>query len=120
MSRTFQCKAVPSKWLENNGHRLDCGPYMSGAIEAKELLRKHATEPLRTLVSRQNGGIFNGPGFPRVYVDDLAHGVPFLGSTDILSADLSFLPLLSKKQIEENPALVLSEGWSLITTTLSL
>lgn len=40
MSRKFQCRAVPSSWLENNGRRLDCGPYMSGAIEAKELLKK--------------------------------------------------------------------------------
>jgi type I restriction enzyme S subunit len=47
MSRKFQCRAVPSSWLENNGRRLDCGPYMSGAIEAKELLKKIKTESLR-------------------------------------------------------------------------
>ncbi|WP_439098802.1 methylation-associated defense system restriction endonuclease subunit S MAD5 [Allochromatium vinosum] len=111
----FQCKAVPSKWLENNGRRLDCGPYMSGAVEAKELLKKHRTEPLCDLTTGYNGGIFNGPRFPRIYVEDRAHGVPFLGSTDILHADLSFLSLLSKKQVDANPALVLDEGWSLIT-----
>lgn len=115
MSRTFQCKAVPSKWLENNGRRLDCGPYMSGAIEAKELLKKHRTEPLSDLTAGYNGGIFNGPRFPRIYVENRAHGVPFLGSTDILHADLSFLSLLSKKQVDANPALILDEGWSLIT-----
>lgn len=115
MSRTFQCKAVPSKWLENNGRRLDCGPYMSGAVEAKELLKKHRTESLSDLTAGYNGGIFNGPRFPRIYVEDRAHGVPFLGSTDILHADLSFLSLLSKKQVDANPALVLDEGWSLIT-----
>ena len=44
MSRKFQVKSVPSTWLENNGRRLDCGPYLSGAIEARELLEA-ALEP---------------------------------------------------------------------------
>ena len=65
MSRKFKVKAVPSTWLENNGRRLDCGPYMSGAIEAKELLKRHATVALETLTTGHNGGIFNGPRFPR-------------------------------------------------------
>ncbi|AJY71290.1 hypothetical protein RW64_17895 [Geobacter sulfurreducens] len=115
MSRKFQIKTVPSTWLENNGRRLDCGPYMSGAVEAKELLKKHRTEPLRDLTTGHNDGIFNGPRFPRIYVDDLANGVPFLGSTDILDADLSYVSLLSKKQVDGNPALVIDEGWTLIT-----
>lgn len=115
MSRKFQCKAIPSTWLEIDGRRLDCGPYMSGAVEAREHLKKHHTESLKVLTGGHNGGIFNGPRFPRVYVDDLDKGVPFLGSTDILDADLSFVSLLSKKQVEGNPALVLDEGWTLIT-----
>lgn len=115
MSRKFQCRAIPSTWLENNGRRLDCGPYMSGAVEAKELLKRHKTEVLSNLTAGHNGGIFNGPRFPRVYVDDPMNGVPFLGSTDILDADLSHVSLLSKKQVEGNPALVLDEGWTLIT-----
>jgi len=115
MNRRFQCRAIPSSWLENNGRRLDCGPYMSGAVEARELLKRHKTEPLKTLTAERNGGIFNGPRFPRVYVDGPAHGVPFLGSTDILDADLSNVSFLSKKQVDGNPALVIDEGWTLIT-----
>jgi len=38
MNRKFQVKAVPRSWIEKQGRRLDCGPYLSGAIEAKELL----------------------------------------------------------------------------------
>lgn len=115
MSRKFQCKVIPSTWLEGNGRRLDCGPYMSGAVEVKELLKKHPIERLITLTADRNGGIFNGPRFARIYVDDPAQGVPFLGSTDILDADLSFVSLLSRKQVAANPALVLDEGWTLIT-----
>jgi type I restriction enzyme S subunit len=115
MSRKFQCRAILSTWLESNGRRLDCGPYMSGAVEAKELLKKHPTELLKDLTAGHNGGIFNGPRFPRIYVDDLENGVSFLGSIDILDADLSYVSLLSKKQVEGNPALVLDEGWTLMT-----
>ena len=83
MSRKFQYKAVPSSWLDINGRRLDCGPYMSGAIEAKELLKKHRTEPLKELTAGHNGGIYNGPQFVRNYVEDPAHGVPFLTTSTI-------------------------------------
>jgi hypothetical protein len=115
MSRHFQVKTVPSIWLENNGRRLDCGPYMYGAIEAKELLKNFNTEPLSALTSGHAGGIFNGPRFPRIYVESEDAGVPFLGSTDILQADLSNLLLLSKRQVAAIPSLLLEEGWTLIT-----
>ena len=115
MSRHFQVKTVPSTWLENNGRRLDCGPYMYGAIEAKELLKNFDTEPLSALTSGHAGGIFNGPRFPRIYVESEDAGVPFLGSTDILQADLSNLLLLSKRQVAAIPSLVIDEGWTLIT-----
>ena len=115
MSRKFQIKAVPSTWLESNGRRLDCGPYFSGAIEAKELLKRHRISPLKNVTAGYNNGIFNGPRFPRVYVEDPSNGIPFLGSTDILDAGLSNLSLLSKKQVQRNPALVIDEGWTLIT-----
>lgn len=110
-------KVVPSAWLEKEGRRLDCGPYLSGAVEAKLLLEQlRATrKPLRGVTLRGLAGIFNGPRFPRAYVSDPAHGVPFLGSTDVLDADLRYLPLLSKKQVAADPALVVDEGWTLIT-----
>jgi type I restriction enzyme, S subunit len=95
MSRKFQCKTIPSTWLENNGRRLDCGPYMSGAVEAKELLKKHSTVPLQDLTAGHNGGIFNGPRFPRVYVQDPEHGVPFLGSTDTPTVSPLLTPIAS-------------------------
>jgi hypothetical protein len=111
MSRKFQCKTVPSKWLENNGRRLDCGPYMSGALEAKELLRKHITEPLRNVTSE----IYHAGRESRIWVDSPEFGVPFMGSTDILAMDLSCLPLISKKQIASNPKFSIEKGWTLIT-----
>ena len=110
-------KLVSSAWLEEAGHRLDCGPYLSGAMEAKVLLAKMKAKkkPLRSLTKGGMAGIFNGPRFPRTYVLDAQYGVPFLGSTDILQADLSFVPLLARRQVQAQPELVINEGWTLIS-----
>lgn len=111
MSRKFQCKAIPSTWLENSGRRLDCGPYMSGAVEAKELLKRHNTERLANVTV----DIYHAGRESRIWVDSPEHGVPFMGSTDILASDLSYLALISKKQIASNPRFTIGRGWTLIT-----
>ncbi len=115
MSRKFQVKVIPSNWLKSDGYRLDCGPYLSGAIEARELMIKHRTERLDSLTEGYNGGIFNGPRFARQYVEEREYGVPFLGSTDILDADITHLPLISTRQVADTPQLVIEEDWTLIT-----
>lgn len=110
-------KIVPSAWLEQEGRRLDCGPHLSGAMEAKLLLARlsAAKVPLCELTRGGLTGIFNGPRFPRSYVVDEDQGVPFLGSTDILSADLSYLPRLAKQQVRAQPELIVDESWTLIS-----
>lgn len=113
----MKAKSVPSSWLERDGRRLDCNPYMSGALEAKVLLEglKAPKDALRNVTLNGMAGVFNGPRFARSYVDDPSAGVPFLGSTDILNADLTSLPRLSKKQVAANPRLVVHSDWTLIT-----
>jgi type I restriction enzyme S subunit len=110
-------KLIPSAWLEKEGRRLDCGPYLSGAVEARVLLEDHPAtkKALQDVTAGGLQGIFNGPRFPRTYVSDNDHGIPFLGSTDILDADLTYLQLLSRKQVARQPALLVEEGWTLIT-----
>ncbi|MEL7657833.1 MAG: restriction endonuclease subunit S [Bacillota bacterium] len=107
---------VPRNWMDLNGRRLDSRPYFSGATEAKVILEKLpvAKDDLYKLTENEDG-IFNGPRFARQYVDDPDFGVPFLGSTDILLADLSLVPFLSKKYIQKHPELLIKEGWTLIT-----
>jgi type I restriction enzyme S subunit len=108
---------VMSSWMENNGRRLDCNPYLSGAFEAKVILEKLSAkkQPLHEVTQGGMKGIFNGPRFARNYVEDPEYGIPFLGSVDILAADLSNLTLLSKKQVASHPELLIDEGWTLIT-----
>ena len=105
-------KAVRAAWLEEGGRRLDCNSYMSGALEARDALRRLSkTEKLSDVTER----IFHAGREGRTWVDDPRYGIPFMGSSDILAANLSTLPLISKKQVERNPLFKLEETWTLIT-----
>jgi type I restriction enzyme S subunit len=112
-------KVVPNSWMLRDGRRLDCGPYMSGALEARVLLDKLSVskEPLFSVCSGGQAGIYHAGRETRRWVTDPAVGVPFLGSTDILAADLTGLPLLSRAQVRANPRLLVHSGWTLITRT---
>ena len=89
---------VRFNWLADQGLRLAASPYLSGSYEARKLLeRLPGTRPLSELTDGHDGGIYNGPQFRRNYVNDLKYGVPFLGSTDIMEADFTNLPLLQAK-----------------------
>lgn len=106
-------RVVRSSWLEEGGRRLDCNPYMSGALEARDALRRlnAPKEKLKDVTT----GIFHAGRESRLWVDSPEYGVPFLGSSDILNADLSTLPLISKKRVQRNPRFILGEKWTLIT-----
>lgn len=108
---------ITSKWLVREGWRLDAAPFLSGKVEALQALEKLPTQRLAELTTGHNGGIFNGPQFSRVWVDDPGQGVPLVGSSDMLLADLSRLPLLRKKDAESRKLsyLKLQEGMILIS-----
>ncbi len=112
-------KVVRSAWLERQGRRLDCGPYLSGAIEAKELL---GALPVRranlSAVTRgPAGGIYNGPQFVRNYVQDQRYGIPFLSSGSMLHAEFSNVALLRKSDAQSSRLahLRLEDGTTLIS-----
>ena len=58
----MKIKSIPSKWLESNGCRLDCGPYMSGAFEARMAIAalKAKKTSLADLTEGGLSGIFKG------------------------------------------------------------
>ncbi len=115
----MRIKTIPSKWLQQEGRRLDCGPYMSGALEAKIRLAALPYEKvmLRDLTAGREGGIYNGPHFSRNFVESTKYGVPFLGSSAMLRADLSGLPLLRRRDAISSKLsfLRLSAGMTLIS-----
>lgn len=112
-------RVVRSSWLEEGGRRLDCNPYMSGALEARDVIRSLNVpkEPLKSLTTGYAGGIYNGPMFARHWVEDPQYGVPFLSNSDMMNADLSTLPLLKKSYAESRylSYLKLEPGMTLIT-----
>lgn len=112
-------RVVRSVWLDKGGRRLDCNPYMSGALEARDALDnlKAHKEPLHTLTSGYAGGIYNGPMFRRNYVESPEYGVPFVTSGNMLQADLSNLSLLKKKDAKSSRLsfLRLTSGTTLIS-----
>ncbi|MDD3326551.1 MAG: hypothetical protein PHW25_05630 [Zoogloea sp.] len=106
-------KIVRAAWLDEGGRRLDCNPYMSGALEARDTLKRLAArkDKLRDVTL----GMFDSGRESRNWVDDPRFGVRYMGSSAITLADLSSLPLISNKQVARNPKLLIKEGWSLIT-----
>ena len=117
MSRKFQVKTIPSRWLEDNGCRLDCGPYMSGAIEARQILKNinFTKTPLTELTESGMSGIFKGKMVKRIFVHDKDNGVPFINTSGMLSADLSDLPLLSRKMAQTDKPCYVKEGTTLVS-----
>jgi len=95
-------RIVRSGWLQEGGRRLDCNPYMSGALEARDTLKqlKVRKDALGTLTKGHAGGIYNGPMFKRNYVGSAEYGVPFISSGSMLLADLSTLPRLRRLDAE--------------------
>lgn len=110
---------VRLSWLAEQGYRLDASTYVSGTYEIRDLLKRLRVpvEPLRDLTAGYDGGLYNGPQFRRIYVADKEYGVPFVGSADMLEADLTNLPLLSRKEAESSKLsyLRLVPGMSLIS-----
>jgi type I restriction enzyme S subunit len=113
----MKVKTIPSSWLERDGRRLDCNPYMSGALEARVLLEglRTATMPLQDVCLDGRKGLVNAGRIKRQWVTDEKYGLRFLSSTDILKFDLSDLQLISKQAARANPKLQIKSEWTLIT-----
>ncbi|WP_344341038.1 methylation-associated defense system restriction endonuclease subunit S MAD5, partial [Streptomyces rhizosphaericus] len=75
------------------------------------------TVRLDSVTAGHNGGIFNGPIFRRIYLSDPEHSVPFLGSKDMMTSDLTGLPRLRRSDAESGSLsyLRLAPGMTLIS-----
>jgi type I restriction enzyme, S subunit len=107
--RVFQVK---SGWLTDQASRLDAAAFGEGGLAARDHI-KVGPWPWRPL--RELARLFNGPRFARHYVHARHLGVPFLSSTDMLLADPTWTPLLSKARIPFLAKLTIEHGWTLIS-----
>ena len=118
----MKVKSIPSSWISRDGLRLDCNPYMTGALEARVRLDELSSpkERLEDLCEGGISGLVNPGRITRQWVEDATYGVPFLTSTSILQADLSKLRFISKRAVQENPKLIIRQGYTLITRAGSI
>jgi type I restriction enzyme S subunit len=121
MSRKFQVKVVPSRWIEDNKRRLDCGPYVGGAVEMREQIA-NLTVRKNLLVELTGGlnGIINAGRISRIWVEDSDYGTAFLSSSDILQADISNLSYIANSVVKQNRQLLIKDKWTLITRSGSI
>ncbi len=98
-------RVVRSNWLEEGGRRLDCNPYMSGALEARDALKRLAAPKER--LADVTVAMFDSGRHSRRWVSDPNFGVRYMGSSAISLADLSTLPLISQTQAARNPRLLI-------------
>lgn len=112
----MKIKTIPSAWLELDEYRLNAKPYFSGAIEAKISLERHTCEVLAELTVGGKKGIFNGPRFGRVYVDDPNHGVTLLSGSNMLQCDISHASMIARRQAESMPKMILNKGIILVSS----
>lgn len=110
-------KTIPSTWLIEEEHRLDCGPFVKGSMEARKIL-EHLDCKKDSLVDVTQGGMegmYHVGQDKIIWAADTEHGIPFLRSADILRADITYQLFISRKQVANNQLFVCPEGTTLIT-----
>ena len=110
-------KAIPSTWLIEEEHRLDCGPFVKGQIEARKIIERLLC-PKDVLVELTRDGMqgMYHVGQEKIrWATDCVCGMPFLGSTDILKADVSYSSYISRKQVARECLFQCPPGSTLIS-----
>src|SRR5688572_14092602 len=111
--------------LRTGNLRLDASYYASPGVQTMHLLngwkRKSERRRFDTLANVcVPGGIFIPGRFRRIYVSDTNYGLPWLSPSDMLKADLSDIPYVSKKYTLIQDILRLQKGWLLLSRSGSI
>jgi type I restriction enzyme S subunit len=110
-------KKIPSTWIIEEEHRLDCGPFVKGSVEARKTIEALPCSKNRLVEVTKDGidGMYHVGQDKIVWVEDEELGLPFVRSSDILKVDLSNQPLISRRQVAANSLFQCPEGTTLIT-----
>lgn len=102
---------VNSKWIEKSGYRMDCGPFVKGAFQARMVVEDLQAPKflLRDLVSKTPDGNYKGKMLKRTFVDSQEYGVPFVTTTGLTKFDTSKFPLISTNIAKADPNCLLKE-----------
>ena len=99
--------------VRHTGLRADASYHLSEGQDARRAVER-SPYPLTT-VGEVTKEIFYGTRAKRVYVSKRENGIPFLSSSDIMSADLENIKLASRKYTPDIERMTLQEGWTLIS-----
>ncbi|MBF4344296.1 restriction endonuclease subunit S, partial [Vibrio anguillarum] len=90
---------------------------MTGAKEAEKIIDDCLLpkKELKDFLVNGAKGAFHAGREGRVWVKEERYGVPFMGSVDIIQANLDRLPLISKEQVSRKPLFKVFKDWVLIT-----
>jgi type I restriction enzyme S subunit len=107
------------------GSRVDASYHASAGVQALRFLKRwqQAGDARRVDALNQvcvQEGVFIPGRFKRFYVSDPAHGERWLSPSDMLKADLSDLPLVSRKLTPSIDRLRLHKGWILLSRSGSI
>lgn len=119
----MRCTTVSSSALSEAGLRLNPRGYVDGSVQALQWIRRLPHERLDAVTSGFKGGIFTHLFSPkRTYVSSREHGVPFLGASSMLLADLSQLPLICNRDATSRSyrSLAIQHGMTLISCSGSV
>ena len=107
----MKIKKVFSHWIKEENYRLDCPPFVAGAIEAKQRIKELRVKkiPLGNLVSKPFG-LYKGKMIKRTFVESTENGVPFLTTSGMLRFDLRAIPNLAKQIAVTDKGCFLREG----------
>lgn len=110
-------KTIPSTWIIKEEHRLDCGPFVKGSVEARKTIEALPCPKNRLVEVTRDGinGMYHVGQDKIVWVEDEELGLPFVRSSDILKVDLSNQTLISRRQVAANNLFQCPEGTTLIT-----
>lgn len=97
------------------GFRLTGGFHVSEDERAIASLRRLSRPMPRVRELVTGRGVFRGPIYKGIFVDDAAHGEPYVSARDIVNADVTPASYLSRKHGQLLDELRLCEGMILVT-----
>lgn len=105
-------------WLLESDVRLDAEYHLSDGRKTRKLMEKcpYSVEKLGKLTSE----IFYGGRSSRKYVADRNRGIPFLGSKDMLRADVAPQKFISRKNTVNLDSYLLGRNWILVSRSGSV
>jgi type I restriction enzyme S subunit len=109
----MKIQPATSQWFGEQGVRLDASYHLSEGRIAK--IKAERCPFGVGKIGDVSLNIFYGGRSKRNYVNDETHGIPFMGSSDMLKSDFSSLKYLSKKYTKDLGNYLVQKGWTLVS-----